>query len=69
MRVRQALAETVDRDAMVNFVAEGFGTPGNDTPLNAAYRFYADVPKKKPEIAKAKQLLADAGHAKGLDPP
>jgi peptide/nickel transport system substrate-binding protein len=67
VRVRQALAETVDRDAMVDFVAEGFGTPGNDTPLNAAYRFYTDVPKKKPDIVKAKKLLADAGHAKGLD--
>ncbi len=41
--------------------------PGNDTPLNSAYLFYADVPKKKPDIAKAKKLLADAGHAKGLD--
>jgi peptide/nickel transport system substrate-binding protein len=67
VRVRQALAETVDRDAMVDFVAEGYGTPGNDTPLNSAYLFYADVPKKKPDIAKAKKLLADAGHAKGLD--
>ena len=54
VRVRQALALTVDRAAMVDFVAEGFGTPGNDTPLNPAYRFYAELPLKKPDIAEAK---------------
>ncbi|MCK6451486.1 MAG: ABC transporter substrate-binding protein [Alphaproteobacteria bacterium] len=66
-RVRQALALTIDRAAMVNFVTEGYGTPGNDTPLNKAYRFWSDLPLKKPDIAAAKKLLADAGHAKGLD--
>ncbi len=67
VRVRQALALTIDRAAMVNFVTEGYGTPGNDTPLNKAYRFYSDLALKKPDIAAAKKLLADAGHAKGLD--
>ena len=43
-RVRQALALTVDRAAMVDFVTEGFGSAGNDTPLNPAYRFYAEQP-------------------------
>ncbi len=67
MRVRQALALTVDREAMVGFVAGGYGTPGNDTPMNAAYRFYKDMPLKKPDIAKAKQLLAEAGYPNGID--
>jgi len=66
-RVRQALALTIDRTAMVNFVTEGFGTPGNDTPLNAAYRFHRDLPLKKPDIAAAKKLLAEAGHPNGLE--
>jgi peptide/nickel transport system substrate-binding protein len=66
-RVRQALAMTVDRKAMVDFVAEGFGTPGNDTPLNAAYRFHSDMPLKAPDVAGAKKLLAEASHARGLD--
>ena len=43
VRVRQALALTVDREAMVGFVAEGYGTPGNDTPLNSAYHFYNEA--------------------------
>jgi peptide/nickel transport system substrate-binding protein len=67
VRVRQALALTVDRAAMVDFVTEGFGSPGNDTPLNPAYRFYADLPAKKADIAKAKALLAEAGYPKGLE--
>ena len=67
MRVRQALALCVDRAAMVDFVAEGYGTPGNDTPLNAAYTYYAEQPLKKPDVAEAKKLLAAAGHANGLD--
>jgi peptide/nickel transport system substrate-binding protein len=67
VRVRQALALTVDRDAMVGFVAQGFGTAGNDTPLNAAYHFFAGQPARTPDIAAAKRLLAEAGYANGLD--
>ena len=66
-RVRQALALTVDRKAMVDFVTEGFGTPGNDTPLNPAYRFYSELPLRQPDIAEAKALLAEAGYRDGLE--
>ena len=66
VRVRQALALCVDRPTMVDLVAEDYGTPGNDTPLNAAYRFYAELPLKKPDIPRAKALLAEAGYPKGL---
>jgi peptide/nickel transport system substrate-binding protein len=66
-RVRRALALTVDRKAMVDFVVEGLGTPGNDTPINAAYRYYDNLPIEKPDIAQAKQLLAAAGHKDGFE--
>jgi peptide/nickel transport system substrate-binding protein len=66
-RVRQALALAVDREATVGFVAGGYGTPGNDTPLSSAYHFYKDIPLKKPDIAKAQKLLADAGYPNGID--
>ena len=66
-RIRQALALCVDREAMVGFVTEGFGTPGNDTPLNSAYTYFAEQPLKKPNIAQAKKLLAEAGHANGFE--
>ena len=67
-RVREALSLSVDREAMVELVAEGFGTPGNDSPINAAYRFHSDPSALKsydPERAKA--LLAEAGYPGGLD--
>jgi peptide/nickel transport system substrate-binding protein len=67
VRVRQALALTIDREAMVGFVAGGYGTPGNDTPLSPAYHFYQEQPPKKPDYAKAKQLLAAAGYPNGVD--
>ncbi|HEV7267104.1 MAG TPA: ABC transporter substrate-binding protein [Falsiroseomonas sp.] len=66
MRVRQALALTVDRTAMVDFVSEGYGTPGNDTPLNSAYTYHQELPLKKPDIAAARRLLAEAGHGNDL---
>ncbi|TFV51213.1 ABC transporter substrate-binding protein [Bradyrhizobium niftali] len=67
VRVRQALALVVDREATVGFVAGGYGTPGNDTPLSSAYHFYKNIPLKKPDIATAKKLLADAGYPNGID--
>ncbi|MDH4572275.1 ABC transporter substrate-binding protein [Salinicola acroporae] len=67
VRVRQALALTVDREAMVAFTANGFGTPGNDTPINAAYPFFAEQEARKPDLARAKALLEEAGYADGLE--
>jgi peptide/nickel transport system substrate-binding protein len=66
-RVRQALALTVDREAMVGFVAQGYGTPGEDSPINAAYHFSKELTAKKRDPARAKQLLAEAGYPNGLD--
>jgi peptide/nickel transport system substrate-binding protein len=68
VRVRRALSLSVDRDAMVELVAEGYGTPGNDTPINKAYRFFADAPIRKANIAEAKKLLAEAGYPNGTRP-
>jgi peptide/nickel transport system substrate-binding protein len=66
-RVRRALSLAVDRDTMVELVAEGYGTPGNDTPINKAYRFHRDLPLRKANVAEAKKLLAEAGYPRGLD--
>src|SRR3546814_4640237 len=66
MRVRQALAYCVDRKAMVDFVANGYGTPGNDTPISKAYPFFKELPLKQPDLAKANKLLAQGGYPDGL---
>jgi peptide/nickel transport system substrate-binding protein len=66
VRVRQALALTVDRTAMVDFVTEGYGTSGNDNALNGAYTYHRDLPAKRADIPAARRLLAEAGHPRGL---
>ncbi|RAI01969.1 ABC transporter substrate-binding protein [Acuticoccus sediminis] len=65
-KVREALSYAVDREAMVELVAEGYGTPGNDTPINSAYHYYSEAPLKAYDPEKAKALLAEAGYPDGI---
>lgn len=65
-RVRQALSLSVDREAMVELVAEGYGTPGLNSPINAAYRYYDEAPLKSYDPDRAKALLAEAGYPDGI---
>jgi peptide/nickel transport system substrate-binding protein len=65
-RVREALSLSLDREAMVELVAEGYGTPGNDSPVNASYQYYSDAPLKAFDPERAKALLAEAGYPDGI---
>ena len=67
VRVRKALSLCVDREALVGFVALDFGAAGEDVPVNSIYRYYKKQAPKKPDIAQAKRLLAEAGYPDGLD--
>lgn len=67
VRVRKALALVIDRDAMLDFMTEGFGTKGNDTPLNASYPFFEPLPQRERNIEEAKALLAEAGFPNGFE--
>lgn len=66
VRLRKALALTIDRDAMVEYMTEGFGIKGNDTPLNPSYAYFAPVAQREQNIAEAKKLLAEAGYPDGF---
>lgn len=65
-RVREAFKLVVDREQMVEQVFSGHGTVGNDmyAPFDPGT---PDLPQRTRDIAKAKQLLADAGYPDGLD--
>ncbi|WP_327673340.1 ABC transporter substrate-binding protein [Kitasatospora sp. NBC_00458] len=60
-RVREALKSAVDRDAMVKQVLSGYGTVGNDILGTGDPALAKDIPQRTRDLAKAKQLLADAG--------
>lgn len=68
-RVRRAVAYAVDRDAISKaaFFGHGKAITGAPTPEDSPY-FSADLEGTyKRDVAKARELLAEAGHADGLD--
>jgi peptide/nickel transport system substrate-binding protein len=65
-RVREAIAYSLDRPAIVKTLFGGFGVPGNDSPFAPIYPSTAKVPQRKKNIAKAKALLAAAGFRHGF---
>jgi peptide/nickel transport system substrate-binding protein len=66
-RVRQAVALTMDRPGMVAALLAGKGQLGNDSAFAPVFRSTdTSVPQRVQDIAKAKQLLAAAGHANGF---
>ena len=61
-RVREALELSIDREALNQVVFNGAFLPGNQ-PVPPESRYYAaSVPMPKRDVAKAKALLAAAGH-------
>jgi peptide/nickel transport system substrate-binding protein len=67
VRVRQAIKYTLDRDKMVKLVLGGHGQVADDNPVAPWVQYGLSEPTRKRDIAKAKALLAEAGHADGLE--
>jgi peptide/nickel transport system substrate-binding protein len=66
-RVRQAVAYTVDRAGAVAALLSGDGSVANDYPFGPRFPSTdTSVPQRTQDIAKAKQLLAAAGHPNGF---
>jgi peptide/nickel transport system substrate-binding protein len=66
-RVRQAIAWALDRDEIVKLVYFGSHVvTAEPTPEPSPWATGVNAHKGGPDIARAKQLLADAGHGNGL---
>jgi peptide/nickel transport system substrate-binding protein len=64
-RVRLAMKLVVDRAAMVKTVLSGFGQPASDHPVWPGDQYYLPI-ERGADVPRARQLLAEAGHADGL---
>lgn len=68
MRVRQALSLALDREQIVKIAYNGLGWSSNDSHMHAASPdFLAKEPLR--DVAKAKQLLKEAGYPDGITLP
>ena len=66
-RVRQAIALTLDRPAIVQALFKGEADLGNDSPFAPVFPSTdSSVPQRAKNIAMAKSLLAAAGHSSGF---
>src|SRR5690625_1290341 len=65
--LRQAISHAIDREAIVEALYAGYGTPAVN-PLPLSYLGYNDeVEGYQYDVEKAKELLAEAGYADGLE--
>jgi peptide/nickel transport system substrate-binding protein len=66
-RVRQAVQACTDHEALLQIAYRGKGAAGEDHHVAPIHPEYAELPKQKQDHAKAKALLAEAGHPDGID--
>ncbi|MDR5853781.1 ABC transporter substrate-binding protein [Caballeronia sp. LZ062] len=67
-RVRQALALAINREVIVKGLFRGRAVVGNDSPFAPVFPSSdLTVPQRHLDIAKAKQLMSEAGVANGFD--
>ncbi|MEX0303422.1 MAG: ABC transporter substrate-binding protein [Leisingera sp.] len=60
--VRLALKYGMNRQEMVDKILNGYGTVGNDTPINASYPMYTELEQREFDPDKAMHHLKKAGH-------
>jgi peptide/nickel transport system substrate-binding protein len=65
-RVRQAIALTLDRPAIIKTLFNKLADIGNDTPFARVYPSTFPLPQRHKDLRKAKQLMEAAGHRNGF---
>jgi peptide/nickel transport system substrate-binding protein len=66
LRVRRALSMAIDRQAIVDRVMEGAGTPSAQFFPPGIFSFIPDFPAQRPDAEGARRLLAEAGFPQGF---
>lgn len=66
-RVRKALRLATDTPKILQLAYRGLGSPGEHHHVCPIHPEYAKLPFMSQDIAAAKALLAEAGHAGGID--
>ncbi|MDK1494657.1 ABC transporter substrate-binding protein [Sinorhizobium sp. 7-81] len=61
--LRLALKYAVDREEMVQKILMGYGTVGNDTPINAPYPLFTEMEQRKYDPDKAAFHYKKSGHS------
>jgi len=65
-KVREAIDIAIDRPALAEIAMEGLGSPGNQLVTPTIAGFNKSIPAIKPDVAKAKKLLEEAGYPNGF---
>lgn len=65
-RVREAFDLAIDRETITEIAMEGLGTPQSQLVTPNIFGYNKDVKLTKPDVEKAKKLLAEAGYPNGF---
>ncbi|QFT57316.1 Oligopeptide-binding protein OppA precursor [Sulfitobacter sp. THAF37] len=61
--LRLALKYAINREEMVDKILRGYGSVGNDMPINESYPLFDEsIPQREHSIEKAKEHYAKSGH-------
>jgi len=61
--LRLALKYAVDREEMVQKILMGYGSVGNDTPINKSYPLFTEMEQRKFDPEKAAEHYKKSGHS------
>jgi peptide/nickel transport system substrate-binding protein len=67
IRVRRAVVAAADNAEMLKYAYRGFGVVGENTHVAPSQPDYAPLPRQRRSVARARRLLAEAGHPDGVD--
>src|SRR5262249_1450616 len=65
-RVRRAVSLAVNREGLVTQIMEGFGVPTSQFAIPALLGYDASMPLQRPDVARARELLREAGYPNGF---